>query len=470
MKKGFTLIELLAVILILGIIALIAIPTVNNILKEAREGAFRTSSDNIMKSMEEACQTSLIRGDNPVLNYIFTDGKSSSKLEVKGTMPNDGYVFLDRECSVINFYLTDQNNTYTNGEDVRKDYMLKEPIDNNTSIFKSLYSSYYNNLLSINTVNHLNIPEGAIEIKDASVSEAGKIKSWLVQNGSNYDLYIGSEGKIYANYNSAYLFSGSSATSITFDNFYTDFVNNMNSMFYNDNLLIFLDLSNWATNNVINLGAMFEGCSELTTINFDNWNTDSLKYINNIFKNCFKLANINISNWNTKEIVTAAFAFADCYKITSLNLSNWDVSNLLDMKYMFKSCTGLYDLNISTWNTKSSVNSYYMFFNCKSLVSLNLSNWEGKNITTSGFMFSNCSNLEALNIQNWDMTKLSNQESMFNGVNKLNNLIIKNADSINKLSSYLPSKDVVTPGTITIIGDKTGVDTTTLSSKNWNVE
>ena len=37
MKKGFTLIELLAVILILGIIALIAIPTVNNIIGEAKE-------------------------------------------------------------------------------------------------------------------------------------------------------------------------------------------------------------------------------------------------------------------------------------------------------------------------------------------------------------------------------------------------------------------------------------------------
>ncbi len=326
MKKGFTLIELLAVILILGIIALIAIPTVNNILKEAREGAFRTSSDNIMKSMEEVCQTSLIRGDNPVLSYIFTDGKSSSKLEVKGTMPNDGYVFLDRECSVTNFYLTDQNNTYTNGEDVRKDYMLKEPIDNNTSIFKSLYSSYYNNLLSINTVNHLNIPEGAIEIKDASVSEAGKIKSWLVQNGSNYDLYIGSEGKIYANYNSAYLFSGSSATSITFDNFYTDFVNNMNSLFSNGKFAS-LNVANFNVSNVKNMNRIFYQCTNITSLELSNWNTGNVENMSSIFQYCNNLVSVDISNWDTKK-AKSIHAFFYNTPIEIIDISKWDLRNI----------------------------------------------------------------------------------------------------------------------------------------------
>ena len=115
-------------------------------------------------------------------------------IDIKGEIPNDGYIILDNNCTITSYYLTTNKYSYANEEDIRSDYMLKKS-DEELSIFKKLYPSYYNKIKKINFINNLNIPNNAIEIKDPSISEKGKIKSWLVPNNENYELFIGSEKK-----------------------------------------------------------------------------------------------------------------------------------------------------------------------------------------------------------------------------------------------------------------------------------
>lgn len=91
--------ELVAVILILGIVALISIPIVTNIITEAKKGAFKSSVQNLMKAVETQCKIEQMKGENITSKYTLTDGKTDNELDVKGDLPTSGTINIDSSCN-----------------------------------------------------------------------------------------------------------------------------------------------------------------------------------------------------------------------------------------------------------------------------------------------------------------------------------------------------------------------------------
>ena len=143
-KKGFTLVELLAVIVLLGVVALIATPIITGVIEDSRISSFKSSLNGLKKSIETDY------GDNnfdSTVDYYYggynsgkTPSNTTKKLEVydahgnflrdievsgyisgvgKGSVSNSGSVsvgiYTDKYCGIL---IGTETNVYIIGEDI----------------------------------------------------------------------------------------------------------------------------------------------------------------------------------------------------------------------------------------------------------------------------------------------------------------------------------------------------------------
>ena len=93
-KKGFTLIELLAVIIILGVLMIIAIPSVTTYIQNSRKSAFIDTAINYIDAVKNKVnEQKLIKANNPSYIYLIPVGnqkyESCVSLESGGESPFD---------------------------------------------------------------------------------------------------------------------------------------------------------------------------------------------------------------------------------------------------------------------------------------------------------------------------------------------------------------------------------------------
>lgn len=96
MKKGFTLIELLSVIILLGLLSLIVVPTVDKIIKENKEQAYQTNIKMIEAGARGWAAENVFDLPNENGEYIdktICDLESSGKIEMDIRNPKTNELF-----------------------------------------------------------------------------------------------------------------------------------------------------------------------------------------------------------------------------------------------------------------------------------------------------------------------------------------------------------------------------------------
>ena len=111
-KKGFTLIELLAVIIILGVLMIIAIPSVTTYIQNSRKSAFIDTAINYVDAVKNKVnEQKILKANNPSYIYLIPVGnqkyQSCVSLESGGESPFDNkwvYAYVAVTYDINNGY------------------------------------------------------------------------------------------------------------------------------------------------------------------------------------------------------------------------------------------------------------------------------------------------------------------------------------------------------------------------------
>lgn len=108
MKKGFTLVELMAVIIILGIIALILVPKIGDIIEDSTIGSDEKAATMYVKNIENELAAKKANKENVNYNGSYTLKQVKRIIKPDSRITDASIVFEDNEIVSAVFCVEDR--------------------------------------------------------------------------------------------------------------------------------------------------------------------------------------------------------------------------------------------------------------------------------------------------------------------------------------------------------------------------
>ena len=225
---------------------------------------------------------------------------------------------------------------------------------------------------------------------------------------------------------------------------YTNYINNMSSLFGScDNLT---NILNFDTSNVTNMSDMFWGIGfSGTSVNIPNFNTSKVIDMSGMFS-YFNFRNITLPNFNTSNVTNmhGMFFQADTYD----KVPNFDTRKVTDMGAMFEMD---YSINkVPNFNTSNVVSMDYMFMACSNLTSI--PNLNMIKVNDAAMMFDHCQNLITVPILN--ISNVINAFSMFGDCPSLSQASVNNIITSCSTATKVTNKNWTNIGFNVVEGSK----------------
>ena len=259
--------------------------------------------------------------------------------------------------------------------------------------------------------------------------------AYYVKSGTTYDVYVLSNGAVYAPANSKNLFASMGKLKTVKGNLDVSRVVDMESMFDYCGALQSVDCAQWDTGNVTDMQYMFYGCGNLTNLDVSGWDMSNVTTLNQTFYGCKKLTALDVADWDLSNMTFLYGAFYNCASLTALDVSDWDTSKVTNISSMFSKCSSLTEVDVADWNVGKVTGMSSVFSNCTALTSLSAPNWNVSSVTTMKDMFRSCSKLATVDLSGWKPSNVTDMTQMFLSCSALTGVDMANWD-VSKVQSF----------------------------------